>query len=130
VDGDLYVKLGVQLKRSSGTGEERVMISRIPDRLALEESFPAAFSLREGTATEDEWYLRLMRRIRQICPLKRGAGFWSVLENLVWGLAPGSSILIVALTILCVRMYLSLGHEYLSTVTVHLGKLTMAPALR
>jgi hypothetical protein len=130
VGGDLYVKLGIQLKRGSGKRKERIMISRIPDTKALKKSSHVAFSRREETATPDEWYLRLMRRIRQIRLLKPGEGLWPVLENLFWGLAPGSSILIAALTILCVRMYLILGHDYLTTVAEHLGKLTIAPALR
>jgi hypothetical protein len=105
------------------------MISRIPDTQALKKSFHAAFSLRQGTATQDEWYLRLMRKIRRICPFKPGAGFWPALENLIWGLSPGSSILIVVLGILCVRVYLNLCHAYLSTVTEHLGKVTLAERL-
>jgi hypothetical protein len=129
VDGDLYSKFRIEPKRSSGTGEERIMISRISDTKALKKSFHVAFSVREERATRDEWYLRIMRRIRQICPFKPGAGFWPVLENLIWGLSPGSSILIVALAILSVRMYLNLSHDYLSTVTAHLGKVILAELL-
>jgi hypothetical protein len=106
-----------------------MMVSRISDTKALKKAFPVPYSLKEGTATGDEWHLRVMRRIRQIGLLKPGAGFWSALENLVWGLAPGSSLLIVALTILCARMYFDLGHDYLSTVTAHLGKVTLAQLL-
>ncbi len=105
------------------------MISRISDTKALKKAFHGAHSIKEETVTGDDWQLLVMRRIRQIGALKPDAGFWPVLENLVWGLAPGSSILILALTILCVRMYLNLGHDYLSMVTAHLGKVTLAKLL-
>jgi hypothetical protein len=105
------------------------MISRISDTKALKKAFHLAHSVKKKTATGSEWQLRVRRRIRKIASLKHDAGFWSVLENLVWGLAPGSSILTLALTILCVRMYLSFGHDYLSTVTAHLGKVTLAKLL-
>lgn len=99
------------------------MIPSISNTKASKKEFHVAHSANEGTATGDDWQLRVMRRIRRISLLKPGAGFWSVIENLVWGLAPGSSILILALAVLSVRMYLNLGHEYLSTVTVHLEEL-------
>jgi hypothetical protein len=103
-----------------------MMVSRIFDTKALKNAFHVPYSLKEGTATGSGWHLRATRRIRHIGLLKPGARFWSALENLIWGLTPGSSILIVALTILCVRMYLTLGHDYFSTVTAYWGKVTLA----
>jgi hypothetical protein len=106
-----------------------MILSKIFDTKTLKQAFHVPYSVKEGTATGDEWHLRVIRRIRQIGLLKPGARFWSAVENLVWGLAPGSSLLIVALTLLCVRMYLNLGHDYFSTVTAHLGKVTLAPLI-
>jgi hypothetical protein len=88
----------------------------------MKKPFPVVSSVKEGTATGDQEQLQSVRRIRRIARLKPIAGFWSVLENLGWGLSPGSSILFLALTILCVRMYLNLGHDYLSTLVAHLGE--------
>jgi hypothetical protein len=104
------------------------MIPRIPDTKTLKKAFHGAYFLKQETAG-DERRLRVGRKIRRIGPLKTEAGFWSVLENSVWGFAPGSSILTLALTILCVRMYLNLGHDYFSMAASHLGKVTLAKLL-
>ena len=106
-----------------------MMPSRIFDTKGLKGAFHVPCSVKDGTATGDEWHLRVMRRIRRIDLVKLGAGFWSALENLVWRLTPGSSILILALAILCLRMYLNLSHDYLSTVAAHLGKVSSAELL-
>jgi hypothetical protein len=105
---------------------ECIMISGTSETRALKKVFQVAYYVKEWTAIRVEWQSRIMRRIRQVWRLKSGGGFWSALENLVWGLAPGSSILIVALAILCVRMYLNLGHDYLSTMTAHSVKVALA----
>jgi hypothetical protein len=98
------------------------MIPTISDARALEEAFLPDNYLIEGRCAGQGWAARLMRRIRRITHLNPSVGFWSVVENLVWGLSPGSSILLLALTILCVRMYLNLGHDYLSAVVAYLGE--------
>jgi hypothetical protein len=100
-------------------GRECIMISGTSETKALKKVFHVAYSVKEGTAIGVGWQSRIMKRIRQMWSLKPGVGFWSFLENLVWGLAPGSSILIVVLAILCLRMYLNLGHDYVSTMTAH-----------
>jgi hypothetical protein len=105
------------------------MIPRIPDAKGLKKAFHVAYSSKEKTAIGDERQLRVRKKIRRIGPLKSDAGFWSVLENSVWGFSPGSSILTLALTILCVRMYLNLGHDYFSMAASHLGKVTLAKLL-
>jgi hypothetical protein len=88
----------------------------------LKNTLPLVPSLREGTANCDQRPLQGISRIRRIGRLKPVASFWSFLENLVWGLSPGSSIVIVALAVLWVRMYLNLGQDYLSAVAAHLGE--------
>jgi hypothetical protein len=98
------------------------MIPRISDPRALEEAIHWDNSVMEGRCAEQGWPARIMKRIRRIGHVKPVGGFWSVVENLVWGLSPGSSILLLALTILCVRMYFNLGHDYLSTVAAYLGE--------
>jgi hypothetical protein len=105
------------------------MILRTSDTEALKKAFPMVYPVKEGTAIADAWQLRAMRRIHRIGRVKPCAVFWSALENLVWGLTPGSSILILALAIICVRMYLNLGHDYLSTVAAYLGKVSLAELL-
>jgi hypothetical protein len=87
----------------------------------LEEAFRSDNSVMEGNWAVQEWPARVMERIRRIAHVKPIAGFWSVVENLVWGLSPGSTILLLALTILCLRMYLNLCQDYLSTAAASLG---------
>jgi hypothetical protein len=98
------------------------MIPRISDPSSLEEAFLLDNCVIEGRCAGPGRPQRIVSRIRRIGHIKPVAGFWSVVENLVWGLSPGSSILLLALTILCVRMYLNLGHDYLSTTVSYLGE--------
>jgi hypothetical protein len=106
-----------------------VTVSELSVTTALKKVLDVPYSVNQGTATAGEWLLRLLRRILQICSLERCASFWSALENLVWGLAPGSTILILVLAILCARMYLNLGHNYLGSLTAHLEKLSIGQLL-
>jgi hypothetical protein len=106
-----------------------MMVSGLPVTRVLKRSFNGPYSVEKEKATRDEWILRILRRIRQICSLKQCAGFWPALENLVWGLAPGSTILILVLAVLCARMYLNLGHDYVHTVTAHLEKVSLGQLL-
>ncbi len=94
------------------------MISRISNTFipAVPSGASGFFHVKEEPANGSEWQLRVKRRIRKIAPFRVAAGFWSACENLVWGLTPGSSILLLALTILCLRMYLNLGHDYLNAL--------------
>jgi hypothetical protein len=97
------------------------MRSRISHPRGLEEAFRSDNSIMGGRCAGQGWAARIMRKIRRIGHVKPVAGFWSVVENLVWGLSPGSTILLLALTILCLRMYLNLGQDYLSTAAAYLG---------
>jgi hypothetical protein len=100
------------------------MISRISQSRELEETFRSENSVMEERCAEQGRPAGIMRKIYRSGHFKPVAGFWSVVENLVWGLSPGSSILLLALTILCVRMYLNLGHEYLSAAAAYLESST------
>jgi hypothetical protein len=88
----------------------------------LEEAFRSDNSVTEGKCAAQGWPARVMKSICLIGHVKPVAGFWSAVENLVWGLSPGSTILLLALTILCLRMYLNLGQDYFSTATASLGE--------
>jgi hypothetical protein len=96
------------------------MISRISQSRELEETFRSENSIMEERCAGQDRPARIMRKIHRIVHFKPVAGFWSIVENLVWGLSPGSSILLLALTILCLRMYLNLGQEYLSASAAYL----------
>jgi hypothetical protein len=107
-------------QRSLERGREGIMRSRISHPKGLEEEFRSDKSVMEGKCAVQAWRARVMKRIRRIGQVNPVAGFWSVVENLVWGLSPGSTLLLLLLTILCLRMYLNLGQDYLSTAAAYL----------
>lgn len=102
------------------------MRSRISENEALKKAFRDAYFAKERQVAGDEWRSQVMKRIRQIGPLRRGTSFWPAFEHLVWRLAPVVSLLIIALTILFLNMDFDLEYDYLGTVTAGLEKPTLA----
>jgi hypothetical protein len=102
------------------------MKSRILESEALKKAFRDAYFARERDDVGDEWKFQVMRRVRQIGPLRPGTNFWPAFEHLVWQLAPVSCLLIIVLTICFFNIGFNPGHDYLGTVTAELEEPAMA----
>ena len=54
---------------------------------------------REIITIGDQWQTAVMRRIRLIGPLNYRTGFTELFEQMVWRLAPATSLLVIALVV-------------------------------
>ena len=102
------------------------MRSRISENEALRKALRDAYFYREERELGDLWQSKVMGHIREIGPLKVGAGFWPVFEHLVWRLAPVSCLLVLSLTVLLLSMDLDHGYDYLGTLTAEFTKTSLA----
>lgn len=54
---------------------------------------------REIITVGDQWQTAAMRRIRLIGPLNSRTGFTELFEQMIWRLAPATSLLVIALVV-------------------------------
>ena len=67
------------------------------DRLLL--VWQRVYRSREIITVGDQWQTAAMRRIRLIGPLNSRTGFVELFEQMVWRLAPATSLLVIALVV-------------------------------
>jgi hypothetical protein len=102
------------------------MRSRISENEFLKKAFQEVYLTKERDEMGDRWQSQVMRRVRQIGPLKSAAGFWPSFERLVWRLAPVCCLLVLLLSVLFMNMDLDRGYDYLGNVTVEMEKPTLS----
>jgi hypothetical protein len=98
------------------------MRSRVSENESLKKAFREAYGARGKTEIGEKWEPRSMRRIRQIGPLKPGAGFWPAFESVVWRLAPVTCALVVVLTYFFLNMEPEVDSDYLGTLAADMDK--------
>ena len=91
---------------------------QLTENKALKKACREAHFAREGVASGDQWRSEVMRRVRQIGPLRAGKRFWPALEHVVWRLAPVNCALIIMFIILFLKMGLDPGSDVLAMLTV------------
>ena len=94
------------------------MRSRISENKALKKALREAHLAKAEGENGTGWQSQVMRRIRQIGPLRSAGGFWPAFEALVWRLAPVSCLLLIVLTLLFMNVDFADGNEYLGAVMV------------
>jgi hypothetical protein len=99
--------------------------SRISENESLKKAFRDTYAAKEREETGDGWQLQVMRRIRQIGPLRPAAGFWPAFESMVWTLAPVSCLLVLVLTLFFVNMELDVDSDYLGTMAAEMEQPTL-----
>jgi hypothetical protein len=98
------------------------MTSRVSENESLKKVFLEVYAERGKAKTGEKWEARTMRRIRQIGPLKPGAGFWPAFESMVWRLAPVSCALVLVLTYFFLNMEPEVDSDYLGTLSADMDK--------
>jgi hypothetical protein len=101
------------------------MMSRVLENEFLKKAFREAYSARGRGETGEGWQPGVMRRIRQLGPLRPATGFWPAFESVVWRLAPVSGLLVIALTLLLMNIDFGDSNDYLGTVTVDFEQPTL-----
>jgi len=101
------------------------MRSKVSENESLKKAFREACSAKGRGETGKEWQSQVMRRIRQIGPLRPATGFWPAFESMVWRLAPVSCLLVIALTLLLMNIDFADSNDYLGTVTVDFEQPTL-----
>ncbi|RPI77409.1 MAG: hypothetical protein EHM45_09200 [Desulfobacteraceae bacterium] len=69
---------------------------------------------RATEAVGDQWQTEAMRRIRLIGPLNARTGFMELFEQMVWRLAPATSLMVVALVVVFLVSGLTQGNDVLA----------------
>jgi hypothetical protein len=69
---------------------------------------------RENVTVGDQWQTEAMRRIRLIGPLNSRTGFVELFEQMVWRLAPATSLLVIALVVVFLVSGLTQGNDVLT----------------
>ena len=82
------------------------------DRLLL--VWQRVYLSRENIIVGDQWQTAAMRRIRLIGPLNSRTGFMELFEQMVWRLAPATSLLAIALIVVFLISGLSQGNDFLA----------------
>jgi len=67
---------------------------------ALKETLRTAYFEKEQLAVGDRWQADVMRRIRNLAPENKTAGFFVLFEQFVWRMTPGVCLLLLVLTTL------------------------------
>lgn len=96
------------------------MRSRISENESLKKVFSQVYSATGRGEPGEEWQSQVMRRIRQIGPLRSASGFWPAFENTVWRLAPVSCLLVFVLTFFLANMEFDANSDYLGTLALEL----------
>ena len=91
---------------------------QMTENKALKKAFRDAHFAGEGLEGGDQWRSEVMRRVRQIGPLRAGKYFLPALEQMVWRLAPVNCALIILLIILFLKMGLDPGSDVLAMLTL------------
>ena len=94
------------------------MKTKLTENEAIKKAFCDAHFAGEGLESGDQWRSEVMRRVRQIGPLRAGKYFLPALENMVWRLAPVNCALIILLIILFLKMGLDPGSDVLAMLTL------------
>lgn len=98
------------------------MRSRVSENESLKKVFREAYSAKRAGETGEGWQSQVMRRIRQIGPLRPATGFWPAFGNMVWRLAPVSCALVLVLMFLFLSMEPDVGPDYLGTMAAEMEK--------
>lgn len=98
------------------------MRSRVSENESLKKAFRKAYSAKGRGEAGREWQSPVMRRIRQIGPLRPATGFWPAFESMVWKLAPVSCLLVLVLTFFFVNMEPDVDFDYLGTMAAEMEK--------
>jgi hypothetical protein len=99
-----------------------MMRSRISENESLRKAFRDAYAAKERQETGNGWQSAVMKRIRQIGPLRPATGFWPAFESMVWKLAPVSCLLVLVLTFFFVNMEPDVDSDYLGTMAAEVEK--------
>ena len=94
------------------------MKTKLTENEAIKKAFCDAHLSRERGGTGDVWQSQVMRRVRQIGPLRARKYFLPALEQMVWRLAPVNCALIILLIILFLKMGLDPGSDVLAMLTL------------
>lgn len=105
------------------------MKARMLEKQALKQALKQAYHERENLEAGDKWKVHVMHRIRHMGPLESGPNFFELFEQVVWRLAPATSLLVVALALLLIVSGYTQENELVTLLLSEPEELTLAQLL-
>ncbi len=102
------------------------MRSRRHELEALKRILRRAYHEKENLEVGEQWQLNVMRRIRDLGPIKSRPDFFMLFEQLVWRVTPATCLLIIALVIIFLDLDFSPQYEVFTSFIYDTGEVTLA----
>jgi hypothetical protein len=80
---------------------------------------------KEDLSIDNGWQDKLMSRIREMGSVPTKALFWPAFEQLVWRIAPVTCVMVVAVTAVLVRLYITTQYNGLQLIASYVEELVI-----